>query len=59
MHGFTAPLTSFVGRAGEVAEVADLLRVHRMVTVAGVGGVGKRRSSTPSRERLRGAKRST
>jgi len=43
MHGFTAPLTSFVGRAGEVAEVADLLRVHRMVTVAGVGGVGKTR----------------
>jgi predicted ATPase/DNA-binding CsgD family transcriptional regulator len=43
MHGFTAPLTSFVGRVGEAAELADLLSVHRMVTVAGVGGVGKTR----------------
>jgi predicted ATPase/DNA-binding CsgD family transcriptional regulator len=43
MHGFTAPLTSFVGRVGEAAEVADLLSAHRMVTVAGVGGVGKTR----------------
>jgi predicted ATPase len=43
MHGFTAPLTSFVGRVGEAADVADLLSAHRMVTVAGVGGVGKTR----------------
>jgi predicted ATPase/DNA-binding CsgD family transcriptional regulator len=43
MHGFTAPLTSFVGRVVEAAEVADLLSAHRMVTVAGVGGVGKTR----------------
>jgi predicted ATPase/DNA-binding CsgD family transcriptional regulator len=43
MHGFTAPLTSFVGRVSEAAEVADLLSAHRMVTVAGVGGVGKTR----------------
>ena len=43
MHGFTAPLTSFVGRVVEAGEVADLLSAHRMVTVAGVGGVGKTR----------------
>src|ERR1700685_2792186 len=43
MHGFTAPLTSFVGRVVEAAEVADLLSAHRMGTVAGVGGVGKTR----------------
>ena len=41
--GFTVPLTSFVGRAAEVAEVADLLATYRMVTVAGMGGVGKTR----------------
>jgi predicted ATPase/DNA-binding CsgD family transcriptional regulator len=43
LHGFTVPLTSFVGRAAEVAEVADLLAAYRMVTVAGMGGVGKTR----------------
>ena len=43
LHGFTVPLTSFVGRATEVAEVADLLATCRMVTVAGMGGVGKTR----------------
>jgi predicted ATPase len=43
LRGFTVPLTSFVGRAAEVAEVADLLATYRMVTVAGMGGVGKTR----------------
>ena len=43
LHAFTVPLTSFVGRAAEVAEVADLLATYRMVTVAGMGGVGKTR----------------
>jgi predicted ATPase/DNA-binding CsgD family transcriptional regulator len=43
MHGFGAVLTSFVGRAGEVAEVAGLLGEYRLVTVTGPGGVGKTR----------------
>jgi predicted ATPase/DNA-binding CsgD family transcriptional regulator len=43
MHGFTAPLTTFVGRASEVADVVGLLGANRMVTVAGMGGVGKTR----------------
>ncbi|MEZ7131499.1 LuxR C-terminal-related transcriptional regulator [Nonomuraea sp. AD125B] len=38
-----APLTSFVGRAGERAELAALLKEHRQVTAVGPGGVGKTR----------------
>ncbi|MFE7296058.1 BTAD domain-containing putative transcriptional regulator [Streptomyces sp. NPDC057579] len=40
-----AQLTSFVGRADEVAEVAEVLRVARLVTLLGPGGVGKTRLS--------------
>jgi non-specific serine/threonine protein kinase len=43
IHGFTATLTSFVGRAESVDEVADLLDQCRLVTVTGPGGVGKTR----------------
>jgi hypothetical protein len=43
VHGLTPALTSFVGRAGEVAEAASLLRQYRLVTVTGPGGVGKTR----------------
>ena len=43
MHGFAAPLTSFVGRAAEVGEVAGLVERYRLVTVTGPGGVGKTR----------------
>ena len=43
LHRFSVPLTSFIGRASEIAEVAGLLGGYRMVTVAGPGGVGKTR----------------
>ncbi|MFF4582207.1 BTAD domain-containing putative transcriptional regulator [Streptomyces sp. NPDC001389] len=43
--GPPAQLTSFVGRADEVAEVAGMLRVARLVTLVGPGGVGKTRLS--------------
>jgi predicted ATPase/serine/threonine protein kinase/Tfp pilus assembly protein PilF len=38
-----APLTSFVGRAREVADVVRLLESSRLVTIAGPGGIGKTR----------------
>jgi non-specific serine/threonine protein kinase len=38
-----AQLTSFVGRAPELAELAVLLRQARLVTVAGAAGLGKTR----------------
>ena len=43
VYGFGAPLTSFVGRAAEVAELSVMLEKHRLVTVTGPGGVGKTR----------------
>jgi len=43
VHGFGAPLTSFIGRASEVAELGAMLEKHRLVTVTGPGGVGKTR----------------
>jgi predicted ATPase/DNA-binding CsgD family transcriptional regulator len=43
VHGFPAPLTSFVGRVAAVGEVAGLLGEYRLVTVTGPGGMGKTR----------------
>jgi predicted ATPase/class 3 adenylate cyclase/DNA-binding CsgD family transcriptional regulator len=40
---FPAQLTSFVGRAAQVAEVRDLLSADRLVTLTGAGGIGKTR----------------
>jgi predicted ATPase/DNA-binding CsgD family transcriptional regulator len=37
------PLTSFVGRAAEIAELREAVRSHRLVTATGPGGVGKTR----------------
>jgi predicted ATPase/transcriptional regulator with XRE-family HTH domain len=39
-------LTSFIGRAAEVAECGALLRTHRLVTIVGAGGIGKTRLAT-------------
>lgn len=44
-HNLPAQLTSFVGRAEEVAELAKLSRGARLVTVLGVGGTGKTRTA--------------
>ena len=38
-------MTSFVGRAREVAKISDLLGAHRLVTLVGSGGIGKTRTS--------------
>jgi predicted ATPase len=43
LHGFPRAVTSFVGRATEVAEVDGLLAADPLVTVTGTGGVGKTR----------------
>jgi predicted ATPase len=53
-HGFAAPLTSFVGRAGEVADVAGLVEQYRLVTVTGPGGVGKTRLAGEVARRVAG-----
>jgi predicted ATPase/DNA-binding CsgD family transcriptional regulator len=43
LHGFPRAVTSFVGRAAEVAEVDELIAAGPLVTVTGPGGVGKTR----------------
>jgi predicted ATPase/DNA-binding CsgD family transcriptional regulator len=45
-------LTSFVGRARELAEVRRLLAAARVVTLAGPGGIGKSRLSLRAAHRL-------
>lgn len=42
-HNLPAPISSFIGRKGELEEIARLLRQHRLVTLTGVGGAGKTR----------------
>ena len=54
MHGFSAALTSFVGRAAAVDEVAVLLDDYRLVTVTGPGGVGKTRLASEVARRVAG-----
>ncbi|CAN5708933.1 hypothetical protein BH23CHL7_BH23CHL7_23390 [soil metagenome] len=47
------PLTSFVGREGELTRLIDLLRGHRLVSVTGAGGTGKTRLALKAAEALR------
>jgi predicted ATPase/DNA-binding SARP family transcriptional activator/DNA-binding CsgD family transcriptional regulator len=54
MRGFPAALTSFVGRAAEVAELAELLGEFRLVTVTGPGGIGKTRLASEAARRMTG-----
>lgn len=42
-HNLGAPISSFVGRAEELAEVRTLVDQHRLITLTGVGGCGKSR----------------
>jgi predicted ATPase/DNA-binding SARP family transcriptional activator len=49
-----AQLTSFVGRAEELARIRELLRGGRLVTLLGPGGAGKTRLSIEAAERYTG-----
>jgi predicted ATPase/DNA-binding CsgD family transcriptional regulator len=42
-HNLPTRLTSFIGRAGQLAEVCQTLGTNRLVTLTGAGGVGKTR----------------
>ena len=48
------PVTSFVGRSGELRAVAQALAASRLVTLTGVGGVGKTRLSIEVARRMAG-----
>ncbi|WP_436960884.1 BTAD domain-containing putative transcriptional regulator [Streptomyces sp. SudanB182_2057] len=48
-----APLTTFVGRDGELASLGRLLDANRLVTVIGPGGVGKTRLAVEAAARHR------
>lgn len=47
-----AALTSFIGRAPELAEIAQSITTRRLVTLTGAGGVGKTRLATEAAIRL-------
>ncbi len=46
------PLTTFIGRVGELGELVDLLGRARLVTLAGAGGAGKTRLSLAAADRV-------
>jgi predicted ATPase/DNA-binding CsgD family transcriptional regulator len=47
-----APLTSFIGRARELADLCDAVRASRVVSAVGPGGVGKTRLALAAAEVL-------
>ncbi|HEY1666485.1 MAG TPA: LuxR C-terminal-related transcriptional regulator [Trebonia sp.] len=51
--GIWTPLTSFVGRANDMAGLTRLLEDSRLVTVTGPGGVGKTRLAAELAHRVR------
>ncbi|HXT93923.1 MAG TPA: AfsR/SARP family transcriptional regulator, partial [Trebonia sp.] len=51
-HNLDAELSTFVGRAGELAAISALLAKRRLVTLAGVGGCGKTRLAAESCRRI-------
>ena len=53
-HNLPAPLTSFVGRAEDLARVEQLLGEARLVTLTGPGGTGKTRLAVEAGARLVG-----
>jgi predicted ATPase/DNA-binding XRE family transcriptional regulator len=44
-HNLPAQVTSFIGRAREIAEIVALFERYRLVTIVGSGGVGKTRTA--------------
>ncbi len=53
-HNLPIELTSFVGRANDVAKLRSLLATSRLVTIVGPGGVGKTRTALRVAEALIG-----
>ncbi|HEY2998782.1 MAG TPA: LuxR C-terminal-related transcriptional regulator [Acidimicrobiales bacterium] len=56
-RGLPVPLTSFVGRAVEVADLAAAIGDERLVTAIGPGGVGKTRLATAVAAELAASRR--
>src|SRR5215472_13238079 len=53
-HNLPAPLTSFLGREGDLARLDSLLGQARLVTLTGPGGAGKTRLAVEAGERMLG-----
>jgi predicted ATPase/DNA-binding SARP family transcriptional activator len=51
-HNLPAPLTSFLGREGDLARLESLLGHARLVTLTGPGGAGKTRLALEAGERM-------
>src|SRR5258708_6995589 len=43
LNNLPVPLSTFIGREGEIAEVKQQLSLHRLLTLTGPGGCGKTR----------------